>query len=70
MDTNQLRDSNWHSFAVVVPTNATLSNAVVYMDGILQTNLYLNGPADTFNTSEINPLQFGQEYLEEVLGHW
>ena len=56
-------DSNWHSFAVVVPTNATLSNAVVYMDGILQTNLYLNGPADTFNTSEVNPLQFGQEYL-------
>lgn len=56
-------DSNWHSFAVVVPTNATLSNAVIYMDGILQTNLYLNGPADTFNTSEVNPLQFGQEYL-------
>jgi len=56
-------DSNWHSFAVVVPTNATLSNAVVYMDGILQTNLYLSGSADTFNTSEVNPLQFGQEYL-------
>ena len=54
---------NWHSFAVVVPTNATLSNAVIYMDGVLQTNLSLNGPTDTFNTSEVNPLQFGQEYL-------
>jgi hypothetical protein len=66
--TNTYDDSNWHSFAVVVPTNATLSNAIFYMDGILQANLDLSGPVDAFNTSNVYPLQFGQGYLSGGFG--
>ncbi len=57
---NSYADSTWHSFVVVVPLNAAISNILVYMDGVLQTNLTVLSPATPINTATINPLQFGE----------
>jgi len=56
-------DSNWHSFAVVVPDSAKLSNVVIYMDDIMQTNLVSDAPNTSINTAEDYPLQFGDIFL-------
>jgi hypothetical protein len=56
-------DSTWHNFVVVVPQHAALSNVVVYMDGVSQTNLIRNAPGNIVNTDSVHPLQFGMLYM-------
>jgi hypothetical protein len=56
---NSYANSEWHSFVVVVPTNAATSNVLVYMDGTLQANL--SGTSGLLiNTATNYPLQFGE----------
>jgi hypothetical protein len=56
-------DSNWHSFVVIVPEAATLSEVLIYMDDVLQTNLTSDAPNNSINTAQDYPLQFGDIFL-------
>ena len=59
---NGYADSQWHSFVVVVPTNAATSDVLFYMDGALQTNL--SGASGLrINTATNYPLQFGELWV-------
>jgi hypothetical protein len=70
---NSYTDSKWHSFVVVVPTNAAESNVLFYMDGLVQTNLTVTSPGSLINTATTYPLQFGElwvgaQFLTGALG--
>jgi hypothetical protein len=56
-------DSNWHSFVVVVPPDAAVSNMLFYMDGVPQTNTSSDGPGNLVNTATNYPLQFGELWV-------
>src|ERR1017187_2577613 len=53
-------DSKWHNFAIVVPSNSTLTNLVIYMDGVFQAAM--TGNPGWINTQGQYPLMFGQFY--------
>jgi len=60
-------DGKWHQFVVVVPTNAALTDASLYVDGVLQTNLsYYNNT--TINTAGTSPLLIGQLFFTDFTG--
>ncbi len=60
---NGYDDGNWHSFVVIVPTNAVLSKVIMYLDGVLQTNLTSDSPSLAINTIGTDALQFGQLFV-------
>ena len=60
LTTTNFADSHWHSFVIVMPTNAAVSNMLFYMDGALQTNAFSDGPGNLINTATNYPLQFGE----------
>jgi len=60
---NSYADSNWHSFVVVVPTNAAISDMQIYMDGLLQTNFSADTTGVAINTAGNYPLQFGELWV-------
>lgn len=54
-----LTDGEWHHIAVVVPANARISNAVLYVDGNLQQTTVAN-PNNLINTvTNRNPVHLG-----------
>ena len=60
--TSNYKDGKWHQFTVVAPTNASLSDVILYIDGVQQTDLsYYNDPP--INTSGTFTLLMGQLFL-------
>jgi hypothetical protein len=65
--TSSYNDGNWHQFVVVAPTNAALTDASLYVDGMPQTNLsYYNNAA--MNTAGTSPLVIGKLFFTDFTG--
>lgn len=51
-------DGRWHQFLVVIPTNASIAQVQLFVDGAPQFNYNYYNPSYLINTAVVNPLIF------------
>jgi len=51
-------DGKWHQFVVVIPTNSSIAQIQLFVDGAPQSNYNYYNPTYLINTAVVNPLIF------------